>query len=400
MPASLSTPELATTARSHRSNTVFPSETTIFRDPETGRRIRQLTAYRGHSHHLYFTNPGWWDHNRRLLFGSDRMGRTNLYSVELESGEIRQHTNDDMPLPPRETNFLFAAVNSHRDECYFWRGEKLQAVDLRTNQERALWRSPRGYLPNILNVSADGRYIYSVIYQDLSEKFPVDLLNGYVGFREYYEAHPHSQIIRVDVDSGRMDVVWEEHNWIGHVNTSPTQPHLLSFCHEGPWELVNRIWIFDLSQDKVWPLRRKTSPDEAIGHEYWLADGLTIGFHGHRSDVGGFFGQIRYDNTQLEEYPASGTPGHVFSHDSNRIIGDAGRHILLWGKRDGKLEAPRILCRHDSTSKIQKLHVHPRFSPDEKTVVFTSDRTGYGQVYEVEVGDWKELPTVLNASSR
>jgi oligogalacturonide lyase len=33
----------------------------------------------------------------------------------------------------------------------------------------------------------------------------------------------------------------------------------------------------------------------------------------------------------------------------------------------------------------QHTHPHPSFSPDSRFVVFTSDRTGHAQVYEVEV---------------
>ncbi len=394
MLTSLAVPDVS--RPSHCNNRVLPtyrSEISVRKDPVTGRKVRQLTSFKGNSHHFYFTNPGWWDNGRRLLFGSDRMGRSNLFSLELESGEITQHTDKDMPGPPRETSFIFAAANPLRPECYFWRGPDLVAVDLTTNQERVLWKCRSGYLTNILNVSSDGRYIYSGIYQDLSDKFPVDLLNGYVGVVEYTKACPHSQIIRVSVDDSLMDVVWEEHMWIGHVNTSPTQPHLLSFCHEGPWDIVeNRIWILDLKLGKVWPLPQKKAPGEMIGHEYWQANGLSLGFHGQRSDIGSFFGSVNYDGTDLQEFSAEGDTGHVHSLDMSLIVGDHRPYVRLWGKEGSSFGKSRILCEHHGTSKIQQVHVHPRFSPDGKKVVFTSDRAGYGQIYEVEVGDWRDLP--------
>jgi oligogalacturonide lyase len=59
-----------------------------YRDPDSGVPVTQLTDYKGHSHHIYFTNSGWYDGDRKLLFSSDRNNRTNLYGLHLESGEI------------------------------------------------------------------------------------------------------------------------------------------------------------------------------------------------------------------------------------------------------------------------------------------------------------------------
>ena len=50
----------------------YPAEWRTYTDPHTGATSKQLTAYKGHSHHLYFTNPGWYDGGRKLLFGSKR----------------------------------------------------------------------------------------------------------------------------------------------------------------------------------------------------------------------------------------------------------------------------------------------------------------------------------------
>ena len=41
----------------------------------SGAQITQLTNYRGHSHHLYFTNPAG-TRAEALLIGSDRGNRT------------------------------------------------------------------------------------------------------------------------------------------------------------------------------------------------------------------------------------------------------------------------------------------------------------------------------------
>ena len=34
-------------------------------------------------------------------------------------------------------------------------------------------------------------------------------------------------------------------NWLNHLQFSPTDPNLLMYCHEGHWQLVDRIWTID-----------------------------------------------------------------------------------------------------------------------------------------------------------
>src|SRR6185436_2264280 len=97
----------------------FPAEWREFSDPQTGVKVRQLTNYKGHSHHLYFTNSGWYSDagRQKLLFGSDRCNETNLFGIDLESGEITQLTDSSGVA----SDFLFSSLNSCRSEVYFWR---------------------------------------------------------------------------------------------------------------------------------------------------------------------------------------------------------------------------------------------------------------------------------------
>ncbi|MBM3889895.1 MAG: oligogalacturonide lyase, partial [Verrucomicrobia bacterium] len=57
------------------------AEWSTYKDAQSGVEVVQLTNYKGHSHHFYFTNPGWYDGGRKLLFSSDRDNRTNLHGI-------------------------------------------------------------------------------------------------------------------------------------------------------------------------------------------------------------------------------------------------------------------------------------------------------------------------------
>ena len=63
-----------------------PPELIISRDPVSGATVRQLTNYRAHSNHSYFTYPCWYDTGRKLVIASDRGNRVNLFGVDIESG--------------------------------------------------------------------------------------------------------------------------------------------------------------------------------------------------------------------------------------------------------------------------------------------------------------------------
>ena len=376
----------------------MPREISTYRDRVSGVEVTQLTNYRGHSHHFYFTNPGWYAGGRKLLFGSDRCDRTNLYGLDLESGEIEQLT-DLEPIPlPRELEFVRACLNPVRDEAYFWYDTTLMALDLATKKLRPLCDIDKRWCISQVNASADGKYVYFGTWEDLSDQFEVDLLRGYIGFRETHAAMPLSQVVRAPVDGGPAEVVFEEQYWIGHINTSPTQPHLLTYCHEGPWDKVdNRIWGMDVSTGKTWKIR-PTEPGEIVGHEYWYADGLRIGYHGRSTTDAAaprhYLGHICYDNTAAVEADFPGQTGHIFSNDERIIVGDGGGMIRLWQWDGERYQGPRLLCRHDSSMNIQQTHPHPRISPDGTYVVFSSDRSGYGNVYRVPLAPFESLPEV------
>ena len=375
---------------------IWPAEISESTDSLSGVAVRRLTAYRGHSHHFYFTNPGWYDGGKRLLISSDRENRTNLFGLELATGELTQLT-DLEPLPlPREVEFLRACASNTRDEAYYWYGLDLVALDLRTLESRVLYRMDEGWDVSMINCSADGRHLYASISEDLSDRFRVDYLRGYIGFRQTWEARPLSRIIKVAIDGAGGEPIFEERYWIGHVNTSPTRSDLLTFCHEGPWnEVDNRIWGMNADSGEVWKIRAREA-DESVGHEYWHADGERIGYHGRNRDGTQFLGHAHYDDSDRVEVSFPGQTGHIHSNAPELIVGDGGRVVRLWRSSGDGYDGPRALCRHDSSMKIQQLHVHPRFDATGRYVIFTSDVSGYGDVYQVEVPSFESLPAVYD----
>lgn len=370
---------------------LWPSERKTLIDRLTGLEVTQLTDYKAHSHHLYFTENGWYDGDRRLLMVSDRGGSTNLYSLEAESGLMMQLT--DYP----GNDALDACLLPDGSAAFVKVGRKLIRLDLRTLVEELRYEAPEGYLLGNASATADGKFIMTCVQEDLSHRIRLDLGNGYVGHRELMEAAPHSMIVRIDAHTGGAEKVYEANRFITHINTSPKEPWLMTFCHEGPWHLVDhRIWGLDLRTGKAWKIRERLEPGEKVGHEFFYPDGVTVGYHGFRADGTNFFGSIRYDNTGMEETEFGFDTWHGYANGLGQAVvdgKDAVKSLSLWRKIDGVYEGPRILCELRCSFHSQKVHAHPRFTADGKRLLFTSDKNGYGNLYVIDIPeDFHSLP--------
>lgn len=367
-------------------------ELRVFSDPVSQAVVRQYTTYLGTSSHFYFTTPCWFAGGRKFIFSSDRENRTNFYSADRESGEIVQLTDLD---PARGSpNVFMLNTNPVRPEAYFLQGRTLMGLNLETLALRELFHVPAGYIGEGCSAAADGKTLLIGMYQDLSGRFLVDMDNGYIGFHEYWQARPHGIISALDLDSGALRTVYEEDYWLGHFNPSPTRPDLMTFCHEGPWELVdNRIWGLEIPTGKAWKIR-PTSAGESVGHEYWMPDGERLGYHGSTA-AGPVYGSIRYDNTGMVEAQFPYQSWHFHSYHLDLVVGDgdaANPYLYLWRYRDGQFEGPRILAWHRGSFHTQRVHVHPCFSPDGRSVIYTADPQGYGQVFIVDIPEFESLP--------
>ncbi|ADB62759.1 hypothetical protein Htur_3901 (plasmid) [Haloterrigena turkmenica DSM 5511] len=373
----------------------LPSECDRYADPETGARVTRLTSdSNADSRHLYFTEPGWYDDGRKLLVRSDRDGTQQLYSIALESGEITQLTD----LPAAISGVTRVATES---TALFWCDDRLVTLDLESLEVTPLYERPDGYAGSIAAGTANGERAVVA----LSEKLDIE---GRSADREQWiadrmDAGPHSKVLSIPLSGGEPTVHVEDDRWLNHVNASPTRPELVTYCEEGTWEDVDRIRVLNLETDETWPVRQ-TGEDEAVGHEYWLADGETIGYHGwrgRRDDPAAFFGHVRYNGTERYEWPAPDIYTHFHSNSRDLVVGDGtyrgAPFDLLWEWDDdtGGYRTPRKLAVH-GWSGDDDVHPHSRLSPDGDSIVFDSSRARDGDgsdVYLVDVpDDLDELP--------
>ncbi len=371
----------------------YKSEKFSYIDKNTGAEVTRFTSWRTNSNHLYFTNNCFYDNGKKLVFASERDNAPNLYSLDIASGEISQLTDLPVPSYPNNNFLQLTYVDAIYKRAVFFSERKLFALDIESKQVKEIYSVPAGYFNHIASIGADGKYAYTSVYEDVRDRRRGTTL------QDTFDAHPHSMIMKIAIDGSGSECVHEENNFIAHVNASPTDPDKLTFCHEGFWEQVDhRLWALDL---KTHELRRlhECREREAIGHEYWFADGERIGYHGivDSNRVGptdeqllgiSQLGAVNFDGTRDKAYEFPYNMGHIFSQDEKLIIGDGGRegkYLRLWQLTENGYSEPRALCMHNCTFKMQQSHVHPRTTPDGKSVLYTSDESGYNQLYIVKI---------------
>lgn len=362
----------------------YPSEKFAYKDAMTGAEVTRLTGVRAHSNHLYFTNNCFYDNGSKIVFESDRGNALNFYSLDLISGEIEQLTDLFQPPYPREFPLHEAFVDNTQENFCFFYDNILYRLSLVDRSMVPIYRIPEGFFHHVISISADGENVYTSI-----TKYPLDRSNGDLPLIDVLAKNPLSQILRIPINGGKETVIHEEEKFLAHVNISPTDNSVLTFCHEGPWSLVDhRLWFANVDTKQVGKLH-PCEKDEVIGHEYWYADGKRIGYHGRKNGIYQL-GVINADGTNDRVFEFPFETGHIFSQDENLIVGDGsydGRFLRLWQLQDDKYDMPRALCTHNCSFKRQRAHVHPRITPDGKSVLYTSDESGYEQLYLVRIPD-------------
>jgi len=208
----------------------------------------------------------------------------------------------------------------------------------------------------------------------------------------------------IDLATGRSKTLLTGNDWINHLQFSPTDPTLLMYCHEGPWQLVDRIWTIRTDGSRNQLVHRRTMEMEIAGHEWWDAQGETIWYQLHYPPGMGINFLASFDvNTGRRfrySYPADAASiHHTTSPDGKLFCGDGDKgnpwlvlcrpvpirdeHTFGQGLiRTGYLKTERLvnMAKHD-----YRLEPNPIFTPDQKLIVFRSNMFGPTYVFGVEV---------------
>ncbi|MCA9241975.1 MAG: PD40 domain-containing protein [Planctomycetales bacterium] len=369
-------------------------------DPDTGRRIVRLSRDYAEAKSFYFHNNPFVEgqgagHDQMVFYGAEQVGGAPQLCV-LDLVTLKSRTLTD------ESGKVRGEIVSPRSRCAYVQVEdRVLSVNIDTGEQQLVVRLPDNLPGSIRSVNADATLLWGVYakgIKELLEKYPKK--SQY--FNVIYEARLPNKQFTIDLASGEVKVVHEELAWLNHQQFSPTNPHLLTYCHEGHWHKLHRIWLYNLKTQTHTRVHERTVDREIAGHEFWSRDGRTIWFD-LQVPRGETFYLAGYDieTGQEQRYALKRHEWSVhynISPDQKLFCGDGGSENSVAGSPDGHwiylfepagdhLKSTRLanLAGHD-----YELEPNAHFTPDGRWIVFRSNMHGAAQIYAIDLHSRKD----------
>lgn len=357
---------------------MFPAEWKEFPSLVTDYTVLQLTADKAEDIRLYFYNDGFIPATNSVVFSSTRTGRDNLFLVNLGDGHITQITDG------KRLQGGNAVVSLPKNEVFYFDAGTLCATDISTFKTRNLgYTMPAGYsTSSSLTITEDGEWLGVGIVESTNsgKRYPTD----FDRMKAKMESHPWSEILLIRTNGKEVRKVRREKQWISHVMVHPKNPSLVSYCHEGPWEIVDqRLWFVNSDGTNNHPVRVEARTDDRIGHEYWFPDGKRMGYQVSTDWPRKGIGILDIATERYKEY-YNATDRHTNVNDRCDLFVGDGRTEIPWINLytiSGDSLLGRHVFRHDDDFKRSMDDPHPSFVGKTDNILFTSNRDGNTNIY-------------------
>lgn len=349
-----------------------------FADPQTGRKVWQITSHDSGNVAVYFERQAFTADDNYLVFGSKRKGSWQVYRANLKSGEINP-ISDRKNIGPN----TFTIHPNGKSVCYIHNNilYKTDVAELNEN----VWFDFNGLLGGGArfsnSFSADAQFTLLTTLTDSG-----------------------MAIFRLNLNNGDLDhaMTWKDGRF-SHPLICPSNPDLITFVPYPdtqndmslPMEKRARTWIVDMKTGKARQFLTMPYGFRAT-HESWAWNGERFFFY-KKSQPGWTpvsIGSVAQDGSDMQFFYSRSDIrlGHgVSSYDGRWYISDGqdpnlNPLILL----DLKTGNATTLCWPNASideKNGQHGHVHPSVSFSSNFVCYTSDVTGVPQVYVVLIAD-------------
>jgi oligogalacturonide lyase len=367
----------------------FPTECRKFTDERTGTTVHQITQHPAINHNLYFLNCSFTPDCRQVIFASYRDGDPNLYEAGLPDGPIHQLTKGAGLHP-------FSACLSHCGEfLFFTRAGSIWKLNRQSLEECCLASFENAQLGEC-NLSASGRWLVTAIKQNGQSGIALAQADGHewrVLLRWprtviHPQFHPlDDQVIEFSSDPApRMHLLHRESGKVECLYDHGNDEFVVHETFLGSTgDLIFTVWPFSLKRFDL-----KTRQIEEIAHfNAWHiapdAVGKRVLCDTNHPDAGIQIVDVATGERHTVCYPNSSNQGSQWKTSRYALAEDWAR-----AAEQQSLERKQSLSwmemKTDTIYGPQWTHPHPSWSPDERSIIYTSDSSGSPQVYVAEVG--------------
>lgn len=366
---------------------LYPPESRMLIDERTGAAIRQVTSAKAIHHHPFFMIPAYDDAMRWLVFVSHRTGSPQLFAEMRETGQLLQLTDrTDLaewsihPSPDGQYVYFTAGTGGWRVHIEGCREEQLLDFgDVARNGRRSSIQQ-EGYKEGTV-AAAMGTTALSRCGRWWAIKF---------------NHGDEACLTIVDTETGKADIILRRDS-VAHMQFCPDDANLLFYA--GP--LTDRVWVIHRDGSANRRLYQR-APGEWITHETWIPGRRELAFVDWPNGVR----CIHVDSGQERQVTSVNAWHAICNRNGTQMVADTNFPdigLQIFNPLDD-IGEPTPLCYPQASSMgehwngpfpyehgpipvyaPQHTHPHPSFSPDGKKIVYTSDCTGYAQLYELEL---------------
>lgn len=241
-------------------------------DASTGHRVLRLTDEEG-SASLYFNDNAYSADGKEMIYTT----RDGISVLDLATFKTR-------PLVKGKVRVIVTGARTQR--VFYIKPDEhaLYAANLDTGETEKLADIPARASVGTINADetlAAGTYLENdpaptAAYTG-GQTHPLDQpKNKGQMMEERLAARYPLVLFTIDLRTGQQKILLHSTDWVNHLLFSPTDPHTLMYCHEGPWQKIDRIWTIQTDGSQNTLVHKRTMEMEIAGHEFWSADGRTI----------------------------------------------------------------------------------------------------------------------------
>lgn len=362
----------------------YPTEYSTFQDEQTGRVIHQLTNADCVNHPPYFLTSAFTPDGGSLIFTSYRTGKAQLFELDFPDGEIRQLTDVEGFHP------YSAILSPDGSKVFYTCGSKIESVNRSDLRRSVMFDLPEAQLGEC-SISPDGNYLVTAFKKGNQSGIAVCGVNGSGGevivvfdrtiihpqFHSLdpdwieFAGDPAPRMFRVKRDGSELECLHEHDN-----NEFVVHETFLG----STGDLVFTVWPHSLKRMNWDSKEISTIASFNAWHITPNKDGTKILCDTNHPDIGLQMVDVATGNKETICYPKSSNGGSQWKTSRYAVAED---WAAAQNNRDESLSWMEM--KVDTVYGPQWTHPHPAFSHNEKMVTFTSDVSGFPQVYVVEI---------------